>query len=525
MRGTTMSMMAVAMLLGLTAHAVAQPPPSMSSPPIAAGDCPALAGLRIEDTNLLSATPVPAADGLPASCRVLGYVRPAINFEVRLPVADWNGKFYMVGCGGFCGRVLSEQPNFTNAMNFGLRRNYAAATMDAGHWGTGATDGRWAFNNRLAEIDWGTRSVREVARVSRALVAAFHGRPAQRSYFAGCSTGGRQALVEAQQFPADFDGVIAGAPALDYTGLVATSMAWTTRANAGPDGQRLFDPAKVPLVQRAVSEACDAADGLQDGLISEPRRCGFDPARLQCAPGANSTADCLTETEVGVLRRWYAGARNSRGEQLYPGGVPLGSEPFWPIWLAGTPERQPVNPAFNRDFLRYMAFAEDPGDAYDPLTFDFDRDPPRLAHMAGIYNATSPELRGFRDRNARLIVYQGWADAVVTPERTIGWFEQATRAAGGRAAMDGFARLFMIPGFDHCGISTAGPGVSETGIDLLTALERWVEADEPPAQIMTSRPARDGQPAWSRPVCPWPQVARHRGGATTEGTNFACVDP
>jgi feruloyl esterase len=339
-------------------------------------------------------------------------------------------------------------------------------------------------------------------------------------------------LVEAQRTqpnPTMFDGIIAGAPALDYTGLVATSMAWTTRANAGPNGRRLFDPAKVPLVQRAVLQACDAADGLQDGLISEPRRCDFDPTRLQCAAGANDTAQCLTETEVGVLRRWYGAARNSRGEQLYPGGIPLGSEPFWPVWLAGTPGEQPVNqplnPAFNRDFLRYMAFADDPGDAYDPLSFDFDRDPQRLAPMAGIYNATNPELRDFQARNGRLIVYQGWADAVVPPERTIQWFDEATQAVGGRAAMDSFARLFMIPGFDHCGLSPAGPGITETGFDPLTALERWVEANEPPAQVMTQRPARDGQPAWSRPVCPWPQVARHRGGATTDGANFECVDP
>ena len=334
------SILGAAVLLALAGQAAAQPaPPPPFSPPAAAGDCAALAGLRIEDTNLLSATAVPAADGVPAYCRALGYVRPAINFEVRLPVVDWNGKFYMVGCGGFCGQVL-DRPNFTNAINHGLRRNYAAATMDSGHWGTGATDGRWAWNNRLAEIDWGTRSVPEVARVARALVAAFYGRPAQRSYFAGCSTGGRQALVEAQRTlpnPTMFDGIIAGAPALDYTGLVATSMAWTTRANAGPNGRRLFDPAKVPLVQRAVLQACDAADGLQDGLISEPRRCDFDPTRLQCAAGANDTAQCLTETEVGVLRRWYGAARNSRGEQLYPGGIPLGSEPFWPVWLAGTP--------------------------------------------------------------------------------------------------------------------------------------------------------------------------------------------
>lgn len=510
------------LLLGIGAAAAQAP---AASPPIPAGDCAALATLRIEDTNLLSATPVPAAGGLPAYCRVLGTVRPAINFELRLPTQDWNRKFYMVGCGGFCGRVLADAPHFTNAMNHGLRRNYAAVTMDSGHWGTGAADGRWAWNNRLAEIDWGTRSVPEVARVSRALVGAFYGAAPQRSYFAGCSTGGRQALMQAQRFPADFDGVIAGAPALDYTGLVATWMSWSTKANAGPGGRRLFDPAKVPLVSRAVTEACDAADGLRDGLISEPRRCRFDAAALRCAAGANDTAQCLTEQEAGVLARWYQPPRNSRGEVLYADAVPLGSEPFWPLWLAGTAERPPLLPLFNRDFLRYMAFAEDPGDTWDPLDFDVDRDPPRLAHMAAIYNATSPDLSGFRARGGRMIVYQGWADTVVPPETTIAWFERAREAAGGRAAMDAHARLFMIPGFDHCGI-LSGPGINENGIDLLGALEAWVERGEAPASIATTRPAAGGQPGWSRPVCPWPQVARHDGrGPVTEAASFACAEP
>lgn len=294
-------------------------------------DCRALAGLAITDANLLSATPVPAReDGLPAHCRVLGYVRPAINFEVRLPVAGWNGKFYMVGCGGFCGQVLSERPNFTNAMNYGLRRGYAAATTDAGHWGSSATDARFAWNNRLAEIDWGTRSIPEVTRVSRALVAAYYRRRAERSYFAGCSTGGRQGLMEAQRYPDDFDGIIAGSPALDETQLAGTFLAWTGRANMDAEGRRILDPAKVPLISRAVSAACDPADGLRDGLVSNPRACRFDPAVLQCREGSDP-AQCLSGAEVGVLRAWYQGPRDSAGRQLYPGGIPLGSEPYWPV--------------------------------------------------------------------------------------------------------------------------------------------------------------------------------------------------
>jgi feruloyl esterase len=184
----------------------------------AAQDCAPLANMKIENTNLLSATEVPATADLPAYCRVLGFVRPAINFEVRLPVQNWNSKFYMAGCGGFCGTLDSDRPGFTNAANYGLRRNYAVSTTDSGHWGTSVVDGRWAMNNPVGQMDWGQRAVTETARVSKALVAAYYGRAQHKSYFAGCSTGGRMAAMEATRFPKDFDGIIGGAPALDYTG-------------------------------------------------------------------------------------------------------------------------------------------------------------------------------------------------------------------------------------------------------------------------------------------------------------------
>lgn len=485
-------------------------------------ECRALAGLAITDTNLLSATLVPAReDGLPAHCRVLGYVRPAINFELRLPISGWNGKFYMVGCGGFCGQVLSERPHFTNAMNHGLRRGYAAATTDAGHWGSSAVDARFAWNNRLAEIDWGTRAIPEVTRASRALVAVYYGRRAERSYFAGCSTGGRQGLMEAQRFPDDFDGIIAGSPALDETQLAGTFLAWTGRANMDAEGRRILDPAKVPLISRAVSQACDPADGLRDGLVSDPRACRFDPAVLQCQAGADP-AQCLSPAEVGVLRAWYQGPRDSAGRQLYPGGIPLGSEPYWPVWLAGTVQNPPLNPLFARDYLRYMGFREDPGDSYELQQFDFDRDPARLAQMSSFYDATSTDLSRFRARNGRLLIYHGWADAIVTPERTVQWFEAATEAAGGREAMAQHARLFMIPGFDHCGLGGAGPGITETGFDPLTALEAWVERGEAPASLLMTRSA---EPRFSRPACPWPQVARHMGGDPATAESFRCADP
>ena len=243
------------------------------APALAAQECGAIANLKIENTNLLSATEVPAAGDLPAYCRVLGFVRPAINFEIRMPLQGWNGKFYMAGCGGFCGTLDADRPGFTNAMNFGLRRSYAVSTMDSGHWGTSVLDGRWAMNNPVAQMDWGQRAITETARVTKIALKTYYGSEQKKSYFVGCSTGGRMAAMEALRFPKDFDGIISGAPALDYTGLVATFFAWVTKANTGIDGKPIFPSSKVKLVQDAVYAACDEKDGLKDGIITDPRSC------------------------------------------------------------------------------------------------------------------------------------------------------------------------------------------------------------------------------------------------------------
>jgi len=473
---------------------------------VAATECASLAALRIEDANLLSSTVVPAREGLPEHCRVLGVIRPAISFEVRLPTRDWNGKFYMAGCGGFCGRLDSDLPGFANAMNHGLRRGYAAATMDGGHWGASRVDGRWAWNNRLAENDWGWRAVTETARVAKFLLAAYYGKPQEKSYFAGCSTGGRMGLMEAQRFPADFDGIIAGAPALDYTGLVAAHFAWVTQANTRPDGSEILDRGKVASIAAAVTAACDGRDGRRDGLIDDPRACDWQPATMACR--AKSSDACLTPDEVNVLEKWYAGPRTASGAPLYPGGIPRGSEPFWPLWLTGSAASRspPLVPLFAREFLRYMAFAEDSGEDYDVRRFDFANDPPRLTGMASLYNADNPDLSAFAARGGKIIVYHGWADPMVTPYRTVQYVEDVQRTMGGPARTGQFLRLFMLPGFDHCGIQS-GPGANDAGFDPLPALEAWVERGVAPDSIPTSRRNADGSTAWSHPVCTYPPTA------------------
>ena len=501
----------------------------------AAQDCAGLANLKIENTNLLSATEVPAIGDLPGYCRVLGYVRPAINFEIRLPIQNWNGKFYMAGCGGFCGILDTDRPGFTNAANYGLRRNYAVAATDSGHWGSSVVDGRWAMNNLVAQADWGQRAVTETARVTKSILKSYYGAEQKKSYFVGCSTGGRMAAMEALRYPKDFDGIISGAPALDYTGLVATFFAWATKANTGPDGNPILQPSKAKLVQDAVYAACDEKDGVKDGIISDPRACDFKPSSLQCKGG--NAADCLTEAEVGVLEKWYGGPVDSRGQRLYPGGIPMGSEPHWPRWLTGAGNAPALMPLFAQDFLRYMAFEPSAGPTFKVTDFDFDKDPQRMGFTSGLYNAATfipsrgevdtGDISAFRQAGGKLILYHGGADPLVTPQLTIDFYEGIARKSGGIASTQEFARLFMVPGMDHCGIGTEGPGISDTGIDPLTALEQWVEEGKAPdALLATKVAASGGQTLWKRPTCAYPKVARYKGsGDVADPGSFTCVEP
>jgi feruloyl esterase len=462
--------------------------------------CASLTTTDIAGARVTSAVAMAASADLPAHCRVQGTIPAAIRFELRLPLVGWNGKFYLAGCGGFCGSLEADRPGAVNALNHGLRRGYAAATTDSGHAGTSVTDGRWAQDNPGAEADWGWRAVTETARVSRDLVRAFYRRPAQRSYFMGCSTGGRMGLMSAQRFPQDFDGIVAGAPALDYTGLVATQFAWYVQANKRADGGEILDRAKVPRIAQAVLDACDGIDGRRDGLIDDPRRCDWQPSRIQCR-GADGP-DCLTARETGVLDHWYMPVTGGDGRTRYAGGAPKGSEPFWPAWLSGMPGSD--DPAlierFATDFLRYMAFVPDAGTAFDVRKYDFDRDPPRLATMSRMYDATSPDLTAFRARGGKLLMYHGWADPVVTPQRTLDYYSDVRARMGGADATARFARLFMLPGVDHCGLQP-GPGAKSVEFDPLPALEAWVERGEAPSSLNVRWQMNDGSTR-SRDVLP-----------------------
>ena len=441
------------------------------------GDCAALlrqsfANLPDSPTTISSARHVPASADLPAHCQVQGFVAPAVNFEVRLP-DHWNGKFLHQGCGGLCGTV---QPA---TCDDALARNYAVAVTDMGHQGK-PWQSAWAYNDLPAEIDFAYRATHVVTVAARAIISSHYGRPASRAYFRGCSTGGRQGLVSAQRFPGDFDGIIAGAPVLDETGVAALHLMWSGQANLDAQGQPLLRPVHVELLRTAVLQACDAKDGKRDGILDDPRRCTFDPVALAC-PGDVTSENCLTAGQQSAVRKLYEGARNSRGELLFAGGLSRGSEYEWVPNFVGRDGPAVFDPAGPiSELYRYLIFMPDPGPDAQAAVFNFDADPPRLALMETLYTAQNPDLSAFRARGGKLILYHGWDDAEIPPALMLRYFERVQRTMGGAKAAGAFARLFMLPGVAHC---RRGPGADTA--DWLTYLERWVEQGKAPDAVDT----------------------------------------
>ena len=494
----------------------------------AAQDCAALANLKINNTNLLSAAEVPADGDLPAYCRVLGYVRPAINFEIKLPLQAWNGKFYMVGWGGFCGTLNSEARGFSNAMNFGLRRNYAVSASDSGHWGTNAVDARWALYNPVAVMDWAQRYVPETARVSKIIVKAYYGAAQKKSYFAGCSQGGRMGLMEALRNPKDFDGIISGAPAIDNTGLY-NHYAWDANANSGPDGKSVFSPAKLNLLRNAVYAACGEKLGVADAIIADPRACHFKPSTLQCRAG--DAADCLTQAEVAAAEKIYSGPviRVDSGSFRAFRRVPSH------FGRRASPARVGAGTTICPELFQVHGLRPPAGPSYNVINYDFDKDPPRLAYAASITNAATynpstgeiefDDMNAFKKAGGKLLIWHGWADASVPPQHAVDFYEALGKKEGGIAVAQDFARLFMVPGMDHCGFQ--GPVSADTGIDPLTALEQWVEEGKAPSELIATKTApNSNQTLWRRPVCAYPKAAHYKGSSDpTDATSFTCTDP
>lgn len=448
--------------------------------------CEALRSTVFDAGYVTSARVMPATDAEPDYCEVRATALPAISIEVRLPLEGWNGSYYQVGCGGFCGSI-GGRSGFVNAMGPGLAKGYATATTDSGHHGLNVIEANWAENNTNAERDWGWRSIGETNRVANILIEAFYGKPSHQAIFQGCSTGGRMANMAALRYPEMFQGIISGAPALNETGLAGPGLAWQVQANTGPDGEQILKADKVDLIAKEVLHQCDGFDGKEDKTIDDPRACSVDLNKITCETGSDS-AQCITPKEREVVEKWRRSPVDSSGKVLFVGGVPEGSEPFWRLWLTGSETGSPaLNPLFAQTFGSYMAYPDDPGPAYKATEFDFDKDPARMEASAAMYNADNPDISAFREAGGKMIVWHGWGDAIVPPYTTVAWHEAAEQAAGGADELAKNVKLFMIPGLDHCGIQAGPAGVTQADLDPLGALESWMQDDKVPQSIMAQK--------------------------------------
>ena len=444
--------------------------------------------------------PAAPALTLPEHCRVELVLAPSsdshIEMEVWLPTQNWNGKFQAVGNGGWAG-VISYP-----AMAAALAEGYATASNDTGHKGGNAL---FAIDHPEKLVDFAYRAVHEMTVKSKSIVASFYGRAPRLSYWNGCSTGGRQGLMSAQKYPEDFDAILAGAPANYQTHLHAWDLSVAVPVLKDPASA--VPATKLEMLNRAVLAACDARDGVTDGLLNEPRKCTFDVASLQCKAGDAET--CLTPPQVAAVKRTYGAAKTSSGQLVFPGKDP-GSETGWGGVLAG---QQAPGVSVGSFQVAY-------NDAkWDPLTFDIDRDLKPVDDKVGsIVNAVNPDLRAFKARGGKLLMYHGWNDTAISAGNAINYYTSVQEKMGGK--QDEWVRLFMAPGMQHCG---GGPGPNQ--VNWMGVLERWRESGDAPDRIDAVR-VTNNRVDMTRPLCPYPQVAQYKGvGSTNDAENFVCKAP
>lgn len=462
-------------------------------------------------------TSVESVDRPVPHCKASGVIGTEIHFELLLP-EQWNGKFVMGGGGGFVGSVQNQAMAYDP-----LGAGYATVGTDTGHQ-AGGIDATWALNNLERIVNFGHQAVHRTAVTSKVLISDFYDADIERNYFMGCSRGGGQALMEAQRYPEDFDAIVSGAPAYSWSGIAAQGI--RIQQAMFPDSADLsaavISPAEQTLLEGAILSQCDASDGIEDGILNDPRQCGFDVSSLpSCSAGDND--ECFTDQEVAAIKVIYDGPKDAAGNSLFF-GYPFGGESDrggWGNWLTGglgdrAPGPQIIPNAqfgFSTGLMKYMVFHDADWDyaAYGFEQFDDD-----VATLAATLNATDPDLSAFRDRGGKLLIYQGWSDSAITALGTIGYYESVL-AEDRTAAED--VKLFMMPGVLHCA-GGKGPSI----VNFLEVIDQWVESGEAPTQVTARYSPANDPTSGSRPLCPYPEVARYDGsGDDRDAASFSCV--
>jgi hypothetical protein len=465
---------------------------------------------------------------LPAFCRVVAHARPSadsdIPIEVWMPLNGWNGKLVGLSNGGFAGQIGYD------GLGAAIARGYAAAATDTGHSGSPA-DASWALGHPEKVIDFGHRGIHEMTRVGKLVVQQYTGSAPRRSYFTGCSDGGREALMEAQHYPSDYDGILAGAPANYWTGLLSLAVVDTQAITETPAS--FIPPAKIPTISAAVLAACDKLDGVADGILNDPRQCHFDPASIECKAEDNDR--CLTTAQVATLKQIYAGIHDSKGRTIFPGYLPGAEEGQggWGLWITGPAPARSAMAFFGIGYYSNMVYEKSDW-TYKSFTVDSGLQAAKDKTAAAL-DAVNPDLSAFRNHGGKLILYHGWNDPAIPALNTVNYYQDVI-AKMGQADTDSFTRLYMIPGMQHCG---GGPGPGNFGAfvgslpddpqrNVLIALENWVEKGTAPGTIIAAKAGADPQaaPTMTRPLCPYPQAAKYKGsGDPSSAESFVCAIP
>jgi feruloyl esterase len=479
-------------------------------------DCASLVAVQLPQARIIEAVATPAPESGPvrvAHCRVSGVIDKEIRFAELLP-DRWNERLFAGGGGGFVGKIENQA---IASVNLG----YATVGTDTGHEADGL-DARWALNNRERQINYGYLAIHRTAEIAKAVVKAYYGIDARYSYFFGCSNGGRQALMEAQRFPEDFNGIVACAPALDFTNIAA-SFVKNTQAMY-PDSRALHAAVitsdNLRLLESTVLETCDGIEEVKDGVLDDPTECNFRLSKLPACAGDAPGADCVTTRQRAAIGRVYA-ATISGGETIYP-GQPFGGEGqpgAWQPWIVGvnaSTSSQAQTPsleyAFGTQFFKYLALGRED---WDYATYDLSNWRKDTAEAATYLNAVDPDLSKFKARGGKLILSHGWSDPALNPLSTIAYANQvAKRDPRSRE----FVRLYMMPGVLHC-----GGGIGPDTVDWFTPIVNWVELGQAPQRIIAEKRSADGRVVNARPLCPYPQRAVYDGtGSTTKAESYVC---
>ena len=506
--------------------------------------CESLAALKLPNTTItlaqtvaagaLARPPGPVPPGvsppdfksLPPFCRIAAIVKPTsdsdIRVEVWMPVEGWSGRLHGAGNGGFAGLI------HTVDMAQWLQHGDVAAGTDTGHTGRptmpGESDSSWALGHPEKVKDFGYRAIHEMTQLAKATIRAFYGTDPRYSYFESCSNGGREALMEAQRYPKDYDGILAGAPANYWTHVGV----WANALAPAWDHGGSIPATKLPAIAHAVNAACDALDGVVDGVLNDPRTCHFDPSTLLCKNGDSD--QCLTQPQVSVLKALYAGPHDAKGRALYPGYLPGGEEgpTGWGLWITGMFDT-------GRRYFSDMVYGK-PDWTFKDNSLD-EAVAAADAKTAKILNAVDPNLTAFKAQGSKLILYHGWSDSALSPLNTINYYASVEQRMGAPETV-AFTRLYMVPGMQHC---FGGPGPNNfgqnydrsehanAGNNIEIALQDWVEKGMSPSSIIATKYVDDNPEKGvkvTRPLCPYPQAAMWTGkGSTDTAANFVCRAP